>query len=113
MPAQFPQTAAAQAAGAISAAHARIVTTTINRLPAAMRDERFDEIESFLVSQAQQFCPSGLASVSRRMADTLHPDGAGLDTAYRERTRGLSLRQRPDGSSRGRSSSPRRQPRRC
>ena len=99
MPAEYPQTAAAQAEGAISPAHARIVTTTIDTLPADIRDERFDELEGFLVSQARQFAPPTLARVARRLSETLAPDGK--EPGYRDRIRHLTIRQRPDGSSSG------------
>jgi len=70
VPAEYPQTAAAQAEGVISAAHARIVTTTIDRLPVDIRDEQFDELEAFLVTQARQFPPPTLAGIARRLTET-------------------------------------------
>jgi hypothetical protein len=51
MPAEYPQTAAAQADGAISGAHASLVTRTMSKLPCDIRDERFDELEGFSTSR--------------------------------------------------------------
>ena len=51
MPAEYPQTAAAQADGAISAAHASLVIRAIGKLPCDIRDERFDELEGFSTSR--------------------------------------------------------------
>ena len=99
MPAEYPQTASAQAEGAISPAHARIVTTTIDTLPSDIRDEQFDELETFLVGQARQFPPPTLAGIARRLTETLAPDGK--QPGYRDRIRHLTLHQRPDGSSSG------------
>jgi hypothetical protein len=99
MPAEYPQTAAAQAAGQISPAHARIVTTTIDTLPSDIRDEQFDELGGFLVAQARQFAPPTLATIARRLTETLAPDGK--EPGYRDRVRHLTIHQRPDGSSSG------------
>ena len=99
MPAEFAQVAAAQAEGAISPAHAGLVTRTIGKLPCDIRDERFDELEGFLVGQARQFAPPTLAMIARRLTETLAPDGK--EPAYRDRIRDLTVRQRPDGSSCG------------
>ena len=99
MPAEFERTAAAQAEGMISPAHARIVTTTIDRLPVDIRDEQFDDLEAFLVGQARQFPPRTLAGIARRLTETLAPDGH--EPGYRDRIRHLTIHQRPDGSSSG------------
>jgi hypothetical protein len=99
MPAEFERTAAAQAEGMISPAHARIVTTTIDRLPVDIRDEQFDDLEAFLLAQARQFPPPTLAGIARRLSETLAPDGT--EPGYRDRVRHLTVHQRPDGSSSG------------
>lgn len=101
MPPEYPQTAFAQAAGTISAAHAQLITTCIAKLPALVRDEQFDDIEAFFVEQAHQFAPDLLAKIARRLADTIDADGVLRDAAYRERHRDLTVHQRPDGSSSG------------
>ena len=99
MPAEYSRTAAAQAEGAISPAHANLITRTIDRLPVDIRDERFDELETFLVGQARQLPPPTLATVARRLTETLAPDGA--EPGYRDRVRHVTIHQRPDGSSSG------------
>jgi hypothetical protein len=101
-PAAFPATAAAGAAGLISAEHAAHITSCLTKLPEPVLDERFDEIEAFLVEQAAQFAPDYLARITHRLIDTYDQDGKLRDAAYRRRHRDLSVHQRPDGSSSGR-----------
>ena len=95
----YPRVAAAQADGSISAVHARIITHTIDRLPAAVQAD-YDEIEEFLVAKARLFEPRLLAQVARRICDTLDPDGTGSDEKDRQRRRELRIRRRADGSAR-------------
>lgn len=99
LPAEFPVVAAAQAAGELSPAHARIVVRTVQALPDPVRDEHEDAVEEFLVAQARIFDPDTLTVLARRLTDTLDPDGVLKDTAHRRRHRDLTLRVRPDGSS--------------
>jgi Domain of unknown function (DUF222) len=82
-------------------ATARLVTVTIGALPGAIRDELFDDLESFLVDQAGKFCPAVLGKIARRLTDTLDPDGTGHDSAHRDRCRYRTVHQRPDGSRNG------------
>ena len=98
LPPEFPITAAAQAEGAISVEHARVVTGTIKALPAALRDEQFDEIEAELVDYARRFNLDQFRLLARHLGDVLDPDGSLRDAKYRERQRALNVRQRPDGS---------------
>ena len=100
LPAIYPQVAAAQAAGDLSSAHARLITTTIDRLPEDIRAEHDQAVEEFLVGQARQFAPEQLATLARRLSDTLDPDGVLADERHRHRHRDLTLHLRPDGSSR-------------
>jgi hypothetical protein len=100
-PPEFARTAAAQVAGAISAAHARQITKAITDLPSPVRDEKFDDLEEFLVDQSRQFSPDELAKITRHLTDVLDPDGTLRDSAYRHRQRDLTIRRRPDGSAHG------------
>ena len=96
----FPTVAAATATGAISPAHARIVTATIDALPAAVAADHDRAVESFLTEQAHQFDPRALRLIARRLIDTLDPDGTLSTDADRARRRELTIALRPDGSSR-------------
>ena len=99
LPPLFQIVAAAQAAGAISARHAQIITRAIDALPAAVQAEHEDSVQDFLVEQARQFDPRLLAQVAHRISDTLDPDGTHTSEHDRARRRDLTIRQRPDGSS--------------
>ncbi len=116
----YPQVAAAQGAGEISERHAALIIDTIEHLPDGVRaadaatltdgtapDTAADagtgtsveeSVERFLVEQARQFDPATLATIARRVSDTLDPDGTLKDYAYRRRHRYLDLHPRPDGS---------------
>jgi hypothetical protein len=98
LPPVFEQVAAAQAAGAISSAHARVVTSTIDALPAAVQAEHEQSVQALLVEQAQVMEPTLLRQVARRIIDTLDPDGTLTEERDRARRRDLSIRQRRDGS---------------
>jgi hypothetical protein len=94
----YPRVAAAQAAGDISPAHARIIVGCVDKLPDAVQAERGHGVEQFLVEQAGILDPDALAKLGERISLTLDPDGHLNDVAYRERHRDFRARQRPDGS---------------
>ncbi|MGI8879317.1 MAG: DUF222 domain-containing protein [Jatrophihabitans sp.] len=75
LPAEFPVVAAAQAAGDLSPAQARVVVRTVQGLPDALRDAHEDAVEEFLVAQGRIFDPDTLTTLARRLSDTLDPDG--------------------------------------
>jgi hypothetical protein len=98
--ASYPAVAAAQAAGAMSPAKARVVVATVQRLPDAVAAEHDRSVEAFLVGQAGGLDGDQFVRAARRIADTLDPDGLLHDTAHRVRARDLRLTVRPDGSGR-------------
>jgi hypothetical protein len=98
LPPLFAGVAAAQAAGSISPTHARLITSTIDRLPAAAEHEHGADLETFLVAQAQLLDPNRLGQLARRVVDTLDPDGTLANDRDHERRRSLSLRLNRDGS---------------
>lgn len=98
---QLAQVAAAQAAGVVSPTQAGLITRTITRLPDAARDEHGESVEKFLVEQAHQFGPDTLGKITRRITDTLDPDGTLRDADHRRKHRHLRLKQRSDGSAYG------------
>jgi len=98
LPPLFAAAAAASTQGVISPAHARVITNTITKLPAAVAVEHDTSIEAFLVEQATQHNPRTLKVIARRLLDTLHPDGTLATEHDRHRHRHLTIQQRPDGS---------------
>lgn len=99
LPPIFQQAAEASAVGAISPAQARIVTRTVEQLPAAVRAEHDLAVEQFLVHQAAQLDPNLLAKAATRLRATLDQDGVLDEERDRQRRRTLVVRQRADGSS--------------
>jgi hypothetical protein len=97
----YAQVAAAQAAGSIGEAAARVVVGMIDTLPDAVRCEQDLACEKLLVEQAQILDVDALKQVAVRLDATLDPDGAHKDVQYRRRHRDLRLQVRPDGSSHG------------
>ncbi|PZS19601.1 MAG: hypothetical protein DLM57_03735 [Pseudonocardiales bacterium] len=98
LPPIFGAVAAAQASGAISPAHARVITATIDKLPAAVHTEHEQSVQDFLVDQAHTLDPRQLAQLAHRLRDTLDPDGTLASEKDRHRHRDLRIRHRPDGS---------------
>jgi hypothetical protein len=97
LPPVFP-TVAAQAAGVISPAHARVITTTVDALPAAVQAEHEESVQETLLTHAAELDPVLLARVARRITDTLNPDGIYTEERDRARRREFTVRQRRDGS---------------
>ena len=95
----FPVVAAAQADGAISPAHARVITHIVFKLPAAVRAEHGAQVEQLLVTHAAQFDPAVLAGLGRHVRAVLDPDGTLDEEHDRARKRDFTMRIRPDGSS--------------
>jgi hypothetical protein len=98
LPPLLPVTAAARAAGAITAKHADVVIRTMNRLRAArlpLPDQA--EAEAFLVEQAQIFNASTLTGIARQLIDTLDPDGRLADEQSQRHRRFLSCVPADDG----------------
>jgi hypothetical protein len=98
LPPLFPTVAAAQATGAISAAHARVITTGISGLPPDVEFTHGRALEATLVEQASRLDPAMLARAIRRITERLNPDGEQPDDREQQRRRGLHLRRNPDGS---------------
>lgn len=98
LPPAYPHVAAAQAAGAISTRHARLIVDTVERLPDALQTEHADRVEEQLVAQARRFDPRQLGKLAARTRDWLDPDGTLADADHRAQSRGLTLHRRVDGS---------------
>jgi len=94
---EWPNFAAAQAAGAIGAEHIRITREFFKGLPAHVDRVTRAAAEKDLAGRAAQFGPAEYRNATNFMAALLHPDGD-FDDVDRQRRRGFRLgRQGADG----------------
>jgi hypothetical protein len=98
LPPLLPAVAAAQADGAISPEHARVVTRVIEQLPPAVEAEHSTTVEQRLVAEAARFDPSVLSRIGRHLLDWINPDGTEVREAEHDRRRHATLTCRGDGS---------------
>ena len=101
LPPLFGHLVAAQAHGAISVEHARVIVDTIDKLPHALQAEHADAAEAALVANAHEFDPTIVTGLARRIRDHLDPDGTLTDETDRHRRRSVTFHQRRDGSAHG------------
>jgi hypothetical protein len=94
MPARYARVAAAQAAGDLNSAQARVITRMIEALPAQIRDQHFDTADEFLVGQAPHFTPDTLTTIATHLSEVLNPDGLRPIEHGQDRNRHLTLHQR-------------------
>ena len=87
-----------QAAGVISAAHARVIIRCVDGLPLAVQAEHDLAVQQTLVEHAHSLNPRQLAVCARRVTDCLDPDGTLTTERDRARRRELHIQPRPDGS---------------
>src|SRR6185312_4010090 len=87
----LPVTAAAREEGLITGGHLAVIIRSIDKLPTTLPVSEVAAAEAFLVEQAQQFDPTVLAGIARRLLDTLDPDGTLADEYWQKRHRFLSL----------------------
>ncbi len=105
LPAIFPAVGAALAAGELNPAHARLIGTTIDAIPAEAeqaalgRGEHLaQQVEATLVAQAGRLDPRQLGHVATRLLAHLDPDGAAPRDDELQRRRRLELHTRADGT---------------
>ena len=105
LPAIFPAVGAALAAGELNPAHARLIGTAIDAIPAEVeqaalgRGEHLaQQVEATLVAQAGRLDPRQLGHVATRLFAHLDPDGAAPGEEEPQRRRSLDLHTRPDGT---------------
>ena len=75
LPARLPATAAALASGAIGTGQLKVITEAMAALPATVSPEDRDWAEATLAEHAQNFDPSRLRVIAKRIIDQLDPDG--------------------------------------
>ena len=73
LPPVFAVLAAAQTAGAVSAEQARVITATIEELPAAVRLDYGPDVEATLVDAAERFDPGGAGPAGSACAGGARP----------------------------------------
>jgi Domain of unknown function (DUF222) len=96
---QLPATAAAQRAGAIDAAHVKVIRGFLRELPCWVDADTRAHAEAQLADFATQYRPELLGKLADKLADCLNPDGDFSDED-RARRRGLILgKQEADGMS--------------
>jgi Domain of unknown function (DUF222) len=94
----FPAVAAAQAAGAVSVEQARVITATIEELPATVRRQHAEQVEQTLVAAAARFDPVTLGWLGRHLQAVLDPDGTLASEEDQQRRRAATLTPHRDGS---------------
>ncbi len=94
----FPVAATAQADGAISAVHAKIVIDTVDKIPPALRAEWEDAVETQLVTAARNLDPRRLGQLADRLLAHVDPDGTLENTETRHTHRRIEFHRRVDGS---------------
>jgi hypothetical protein len=98
LPPLFGRVATAQAAGIISAVHAKVIVSAVDKIPAALQAEWEAAVEAELVEYAGVFDPLYLQRIARHRLDALDPDGSLTDDADHARRREFALVKHPDGS---------------
>ena len=71
----LPETAAALAAGEIGPAQVRVITETMNAIPASVSAPDRDDAEAELARHARSFNPTSLHKIGLRILAHLDPDG--------------------------------------
>src|SRR6201999_1262410 len=94
----FPVIAAAQAAGDISAEHARVIIDTIDELPLDVQAEHAPAVEATLVAESLRFHPKIVGGLGNRIQDQLNPDGVQPSEEEHERRRQASFTHHRDRS---------------
>jgi len=97
LPPLLPATAAARAAGAITAAHVTVIEKAIDALPSSLPVADVEKAEALLVEDAQVFHAATLVGIAKQLKDTLDPDGTLTDVEQQRRRRHLSLSPLGDG----------------
>jgi hypothetical protein len=96
---QMPATAAGQRAGAVGAAHVKVIRSFLRELPCWIDTDTRAQAEAQLADFAAQYRPDQLGKLADKLAECLNPDGDFSDED-RARRRGLVLgRQEADGMS--------------
>ena len=92
LPPRHPAVAAAVEQGQLSTTHARLITDTLRRVPAAVPAEDVLRAEVRLVRCASRFDPNTLRRRCAEEADRLDPDGSlGNNPEHHDRVRWLRL----------------------
>jgi hypothetical protein len=99
LPPLCPAVTAAQRAGRLSAAHAKVIRDLLAWLPAECDREFGSALEQCLVEHAEQLDPLHLARAVQRLKARLDPDGPEPRDRENHRRRGVTICPNPDGSS--------------
>lgn len=94
---QLPATAAARAAGTITAQHADVIAAALSKVRTSLSVTEVSDAERFLVEQARLFDARLLRGVAHRLVDTLCPDGRLAAEREQQRRRRLACAPTGDG----------------
>lgn len=94
----LPLVAAGQADGVLSAEHARVIASTIERIPAPVAPADATAAEEHLVQAARHLRPREVGLVGQRILAYLDPDGVLQSDAEHSRRRSFSVTPESDGS---------------
>lgn len=94
----MPAVVSAQDAGALSAAHARVIAEALDLLPLRLRDAHRTDLEAELTDAARSLDPVRLRARAQQLLSRLDPAGLGREEREQERRRAASLVLHPDGS---------------
>jgi hypothetical protein len=94
----LPVAAAALRAGAISDHHLRVVRETVHDLPPHIEEDERGRVETHLVEQAEDYDPTQLGKLARRIRAHIDPDGTLLDERQAVARRELSFSGDLDGT---------------
>jgi hypothetical protein len=97
-----PATAEALASGAVNVEHARVITETLDTLPATADDATVVEAEETLLRHAESFTPKVVGRIGKHLCGVLDPDGPEPDDREpADPGYFLNLRTRDDGTAEG------------
>jgi hypothetical protein len=99
LPPLCPAVTAAQRAGTLSPAHAKVIRDLLGWLPAEHDREFGAALERCLAEHAEHLDPLQLARAVTRLKARLDPDGAEPRDRENHRRRGVTICPNPDGSS--------------
>ncbi len=97
---RFPLVAAAQAEGVLSKRHAAVIVRRVDALPDEIADRSGDWLEQTLVEHGRHLDPTVLDTHARQLVYRLDQDGHYDEQRHRDKTRGIDLHRRADGSGR-------------
>jgi hypothetical protein len=73
---QLPRLGDALAAGEVSREHVDVAVRTMKRIPQHLREQKCDEIDTWMTGVSKEFGPAQTDGLARRLLEVLDPDGS-------------------------------------